>query len=226
MLFLNEYFQARILHCPLVEVFMEMNNNTEAMRALSKLYRIEAERMASTDSPEIALLKAQLRAVQTSRAALDQKIRDVAQRAPSRSGISHESAWKILTVTLALTTLFGFLTALFFSGVKHPESSVSPKPQDAPTLRFAKVPPPEAANAIQVATNPNTVEAVSTKPEDRSPARRGRHSGTGINSKREKGGKQTKPNTLTPPPKDDFDFFDKCGKDPMCGFDKKTERSR
>lgn len=199
---------------------MEANSNTEAMRALSKLYRIEAERMESSESPEIAVLKAQLRAVQSSREAMNRKIRDGALRAPSRSGVSHEKAWKILTVTFALTGLLGFFAALFFTG---PDNSIAPSPLEPLHIPASGFTPSSAPKPDRIiADEKNIPDAVPVKAEKPPKKPRVNHAGSGGKPRRENLGKHEKEGT-TKPPKDDFTFFDKCGMDPMCGFDKKSK---
>ena len=200
---------------------MKRRSNSESMRALSKLYRIEADRMELRDPPEIEVLKAKLRAVQSSRDNLDQEIKNRAYRPESNPGIAHDRALKILTVTFALTALLGFSSALYFGAPTQSPLNTSVEPLKIPESPFAprpKVAPPASSKTLDkpsTAAQPRNAK----QPKRHTPEKKhgGDKPGKG---KTERDGKA---GAKKPPKKDGFEFFDKCGMDPMCGFDKKSE---
>jgi len=212
---------------------MKRTRHTDAMRALSDLYRIEAERIETAqDVGSLSALRAQLETVQSDRAALESDIRGRAFRLPRKSGVPRETAWKILTATFACAGLAGFLTALWsepapvpFSATLAPsalpravedharaaETESNPDSQDAPTAA--------SATGAAAESRPGASAREATRPKRKEHAGRGRGRAVG------RGGGSTKPAKPMPrPPKpsdDGLGFFDDCGLDPMCGFDKK-----
>ena len=207
---------------------MRLNRRTDAMRALSDLYRIEAERIESQNildgeaSGCTGSLRARLQVVQTDREAMDQEIRTMGIRS-GRGGVAQETAWKILTVTFAVAGLAGFLAALW---------SDPPPTQVTSTLEPLQLPVSHSTPEASKAATPletSTASLTPTVPEKRDPPTASR-TDKGRRGGKAGRGKAIRDRTAKPignkpkPPKDDLGFFDDCGMDPMCGFDKKPKK--
>jgi hypothetical protein len=199
---------------------MKPNSETEAMRALSDLYRTEAERIDSTrmqDAAAVTIESAHLS--EPAAVPLDQWITAVRAHQPKASGVSEETAWKILTVTFALTGLAGFLAVLLTD--KAPTTAGSPAtslempscfdlvPLDSPRQKEPSSPSLDGP----IASPPSPAAATRSK-EIRQKNTRGK---TKVQEKTDANTKgKTGRNT------DGLDFFKDCGMDPMCGYDKKN----
>ena len=206
---------------------MRKKSRSDAMRALSDLYRIEAERIESLrdTGDNLPALQARLDQVRADRAAIDADIRTGNPGHSNHRGIPRETAWKILTVTFAAAGLAGFLTALRDDPTPVPLSATL-APLEIPPRHGETEAPPETELKPPAVTTVTGAAPVATAKAPRAVPTQQKRGGKRQQGK--KGGrhggkiKPVKPKPIKPkPPRDDLGFFDDCGLDPMCGFDKK-----
>ncbi len=169
---------------------------------------IEQEREAES---RIARLRAELDAIRCSRQALHEEICNLAAAREDRPAVTRRSS---LGAAVAVAAACGFAVGLFFFAQADmapptPDAPVSWKPASPlPTVEVSH--PDTPATADEASPFPN---APVVPPEKQKPGPVPE-------------GKKTKPPKKIgkkPPEKkrDGLDFLDKCGDDPMCGFDKR-----
>ena len=208
---------------------MKLNQRTDAIRARSDLYCIEAERIESQNIADADTsgcrrsLQAGLRTVQSDRGAIDQEIRTMVKR-PERGGISQETAWKILTITFAVAGLAGFLAATWSPPSPQVTSTVEPLrlPVSYSSPNTSEIKASSVLEASTASISPDAPEKNASRAAARS--EKERRCVNGIRGKTVRA-KTSKPRGSKPkPPNDDLGFFDDCGMDPMCGFEKRPKK--
>jgi hypothetical protein len=214
---------------------MKPTIETDAMRALSDLYRSEsdlyrsesdlyrseAERIDSTYIQNVATSAFEPGFIDKQvDVSLEEWISSVRARQPKSSGVSEETAWKILAITFASVGLAGFLTILLTDNAPilfQARAGTSNPPQSCFDPPPATVSTPSLLSPTSAGPIPSTVSA-ATDVRSRETITKERSSKTDGTRKKpiQKDKDRTEDN-------DGLDFFKDCGMDPMCGYDKKKD---
>ncbi len=198
---------------------------TKAMRALSDLYREEAERIDSTPLPSPGVYRSDPkrndnpaavsgaeRCFSVQGLSQEEWLSRVRSRYSRSSGVSPEAAWKIVVAAFGVVGLAGILAVFLAAPAVH---FVAPSVQDVEMSTA----PPTPSRFEDLEERPAESTGLKATPVD--PARHGTKGAKNPNGRERK---KTLPKGLVNPRQNDgLDFFKDCGMDPMCGFEKKKE---